>query len=49
MLDRVTRIEYAAVDALLDADLPSDAIEALRRARDEQAVDALRLREGRRR
>ena len=49
LLDRVTRVEHAAIDALLDDDLPAAAIEALRGARSEQVVHALRLREGRRR
>ena len=49
MLDRVTSVEHAAVDALLDEGLPPDAADALKATRNEQVVSALRLREGRRR
>jgi putative RecB family exonuclease len=49
LLDRVTRVEHAAIDALIDDDLPADAAEELRAARTEQTVHALRLREKRRR
>jgi putative RecB family exonuclease len=49
LLDGVTTVEHAAIDALLDGDLPPDAAETLRAARTEQVVHALRLREKRRR
>jgi len=49
LLDRVTRVEHAAIDALLDEDLPQDTADMLRAARTEQTVHALRLREKRRR
>jgi RecB family exonuclease len=45
LLDRVTRVEYAAVDSLLDAALPADTMDALRSARREQIVHSLRLRD----
>jgi len=48
LLDRVSKIEYAAVDALLD-DLPPDSAEALQACRSEQRVHALRLRDAKRR
>jgi putative RecB family exonuclease len=50
LLDRVTRFEHAAIDALLlDEDLPPTAAGALRDARTEETVHALTLRERRRR
>jgi putative RecB family exonuclease len=49
LFDKVTRVEHAAIDALLEHDLPQDAAEALRSARTERTVHALRLREKRRR
>lgn len=49
LLDRVTRLEPAAVDALLASELPPGVTEALQAARSEEIVHALRLRDGRRR
>ena len=49
LLGRVTRLEPAAVDALLGSGLPPDVAEALQAARSEEIVHALRLRDGRRR
>jgi putative RecB family exonuclease len=49
LLDRVTNVEHAAIDALLESELPDDVADALRAARSEQRVSALRLREPRRR
>jgi RecB family exonuclease len=49
MLDRVTRVEHAAIDALLDDELPLEAVDALSEARSERLVHTLRLREGSRR
>ena len=49
LLHRVTQLDPAAIDALLASDLPEDVAAALRDARTEQIVHALRLRDGRRR
>jgi RecB family exonuclease len=49
LLDRVIRVESAALDALLEAGLPGDAAARLREGRTETAADALYLREKRRR
>jgi RecB family exonuclease len=49
LLDHVSRVEYAAVDALLERGLPPGAIEELASARSEQTVHTLRLRDGRKR
>ncbi len=49
LLHRVTQLDPAAVDALLASDLPDEVARALREARTEQIVHALRLRDGRRR
>jgi len=48
LLDGVSKIEYAAVDALIDG-LPPDRAAALLAARSEQTVRALRLRNAKRR
>ncbi|MFY9588200.1 MAG: PD-(D/E)XK nuclease family protein [Actinomycetota bacterium] len=49
LLDRVTQLDAAALDALLESGLPDEVAAALREARTEQIVHALRLRDGRRR
>jgi len=49
LLDGVTRVEYAAVDALLESGIPIEAIDVLRAARSEQITHALRLGEKRKR
>ena len=49
LLDGVTRVEYAAVDALLDESLPPETAAALHAARREETVRSLRLRNNRRR
>jgi putative RecB family exonuclease len=48
LLDDVSRVEYAAVDRLLER-LPSEAAGELEAARREQTIHALRLRDGRKR
>lgn len=49
LLHRVTQMDPAAVDALLASGLPDDVAAAVREARTEKVVHALRLRDGRRR
>lgn len=49
LLDGVSRIDDASVDALLATDLPEDVAIRLREARRESVTHALSLREGRRR
>jgi hypothetical protein len=49
LLHRVTQLDAAAIDALLESGLPDDVAAALREARTEQVVHALRLRDSRRR
>jgi putative RecB family exonuclease len=49
LLHEVSRVEYAAVDALLERGLPAEAIGEIEAARSEQTIHALRLRDGRKR